>query len=279
VNSNQIKTESEALKCFGTGKRKMNIIMITGASSGIGMEFALQMDEYFSNIDEFWLIARKRSQMEKLAQALRHAARIFSIDVTDSENLDILENAVTRENAVVRMLINCAGYGLMGSFAGQDAGKALGMIRLNCEALTDLTHRMLPHMRRGSRIIQMASSAAFMPQPYFAVYAATKAYVFSFSRALGEELRDAGIYVTSVCPGPVDTPFFDIAESTGTTLIVKKYTMVRADKVVALALKDSYRKRSVSVCSFPIKAFQLLTKTTPHCLLMRIIVEMKRKGL
>ena len=85
-------------------------------------------------------------------------------------------------------------------------------------------------MRWGSRIIQLASSAAFLPQPGFSVYAATKSYVLSFSRALGEELKNAGIYVTSVCPGPVDTPFFDIAEATGSTLAVKKYTMVTADR-------------------------------------------------
>ena len=86
------------------------------------------------------------------------------------------------------------------------------MIRLNCEALTNLTHRVIPFMRRGSRIIQLASSAAFVPQPDFAVYAASKAYVLSFSRAIGKELSDQGIYVTAVCPGPVRTPFFDIAK-------------------------------------------------------------------
>ncbi len=257
----------------------MNIIVITGASSGIGMEFALQLDSHFEHIDEFWLIARNRDKMEEIAKGLRHASRIFSMDITHKDKLDVLENAIVQEKAVVRMLVNCAGYGLMGSFAEQEAEAALGMIRLNCEALTDLTHRMIPHMRRGSRIIQMASSAAFMPQPYFAVYAATKSYVLSFSRALGEELKSAGIYVTNVCPGPVETPFFDIAESTGSTLIVKKYTIVSADRVVALALRDSYYRRSLSVCSFPIKAFGLLAKELPHDLLLKIIVWMKRKGL
>lgn len=257
----------------------MNIIIITGASSGIGREFARQMDGHFDRTDEFWLVARSREKLEELAKTLRHRTRIFAMDITQEESLDSLEQAVFQFGAVVRMLINCAGYGIMGSFCEQDPGLETGMVGLNCEALTDLTHRMIPYMRWGSRIIQMASSAAFLPQPGFAVYAATKAYVLSFSRALGEELKNAGIYVTSVCPGPVDTPFFGIAEATGSTLAVKKYTMVEADRVVALALKDSYRKRPVSVCSLPIRAFQGLCKTVPHSILLKVMEQMKKKGL
>ncbi|MCI8529146.1 MAG: SDR family NAD(P)-dependent oxidoreductase [Lachnospiraceae bacterium] len=255
----------------------MNIILITGASSGIGMEFALQMDKYFKHVDEFWLVARSRDRLEELGKALGHRVRIFPMDITKPENMEILEAAVAKH--VIRILVNCAGYGMMGSFDRQELKTAVGMIRLNCEALTELTHRMIPHMKRGSRMIQMASSAAFLPQQDFAVYAASKSYVLSFSRALGEELRDKGIYVTSVCPGPVDTPFFDIAESTGSTLAVKKYTMVSAERVVALALKDSYQKRSLSVCSFPIKTFRVISKIIPHGLLLKIGGQMKRKGL
>lgn len=257
----------------------MNIVIITGASSGIGREFALQMDGHFGKIDEFWLVARSEERLEELGRSLKHRTRIFAMDLTEKTSLDSLEDAVFDHNAVVRMLINCAGYGIMGSFCEQDVELELGQIRLNCEALTDLTHRMLPYMRWGSRIIQMASSAAFLPQPDFAVYAATKSYVLSFSRALGEELKNAGIYVTSVCPGPVDTPFFDIAEATGSTLAVKKYTMVDVHRVVAQALKDSYRKRPMSVCSLPIKAFWGLSRMVPHGLILRAMDQMKKKGL
>ncbi len=255
----------------------MNIIVITGASSGIGKEFAVQMDPYFRNIDEFWLIARRRDKMEVLAKKLTHKTRIFALDLTEEQ--DLLEQELQRQRAVVRMLINCAGYGIMGHFSEQEENLECGMIRLNCEALTQLTHRLISYMRPGSRILQLASSAAFLPQPDFAVYAATKAYVLSFSRALGKELNDAGIYVTSVCPGPVDTPFFELAEATGSTLSVKKYTMVTADKVVRLALKDSYYKRSVSVCSLPIKAFRALSKVLPHEVLLAAMRQMKKKGL
>lgn len=253
-----------------------NIIVITGASSGIGLEFARQADPYFSNIDEIWLIARSRHRLEETAASLCHKTRVLAMDITKDAQLERLEDTLTEHGAVIRMLINCAGYGLMGDFEGQELESALGMVRLNCEALTHMTYRCLPFMRRGSRIIQLSSSAAFLPQPGFAVYAATKSYVLSFSRALGEELRGREIYVTSVCPGPVDTPFFDIAEKNGTTLSIKKYTMVDADRVVAQAFRDSYLKRTMSVCSLPIQAFEVLTKCAPHQLLLRAMSAMKR---
>ncbi len=257
----------------------MNVIVITGASSGIGKEFALQMDAHFSNIDEFWLIARRRDLLEELAGRLSHRARIFSMDITREGQRERLEDALAEKGAVVRMLVNCAGYGLMGRFAASEPEGQLGMIRLNCEALTGITHLMLPYMRRGSRILQLASSAAFLPQTGFGVYAATKSYVLSFSRSLGAELRDRGIYVTSVCPGPVDTPFFDIAQKNGSTLRIKKYIMVPAERVVRQALKDSYYKRQLSVCGLPVKGFALLCKAVPHSALLKLIGILEKGNL
>ncbi len=253
----------------------MNVVVITGASSGIGMEFALQMDNYFTNIDEFWLLARSRDRLKEVAGVMEHKTRILSMDITSDAQLERLEDTLTEKKAVVRMLINCAGYGLMGEFAGQNREEMLGMIRLNCEALTNITHRLIPYMRKGSRIIQMASCAAFLPQPDFAVYAASKSYVLSFSRALGEELRRKGIYVTSVCPGPVDTPFFDIAEKAGSTLAIKKLTMVEPERVVRKALRDSYYKRSLSVCSLPIQGVELAAKLIPHGILLKGMTVLK----
>lgn len=254
----------------------MNIVIITGASSGIGNEFARRMDLSFDSIDEFWLVARRGDKLEVLADTMRHETRIFAIDVTDDSGLEQLEQAVSKEKAVVRMLINCAGYGIIGNFVDMDRDAQTGMIRLNCEALTDITHRMIPYMRKGSRIIQIASSAAFAPQANFAVYAATKSYVLSFSRALGEELREKGIYVTSVCPGPVDTPFFDIAERHNQILTIKKIAMVPPDKVVKQALKDSLNKKPKSVYSTIIKAFDLVAKMVPHELILCVMRRMRK---
>ena len=253
----------------------MNVIVITGASSGIGMEFAMQMDDYFSNVDEFWLVARSGDKLEEVARALQHRTRIFAMDVTDKEKVERLEQALKEEQAVVRILVNCAGYGVMGSFTDLDREQTLGMVRLNCESLTEMTYRLIPFMRRNSRIIQLASSAAFMPQPDFAVYAASKAYVHSFSRALGAELKKKGIYVTSVCPGPVDTPFFDIAEKDGTILKVKKLSMTTAERVVSQAIRDSYYKKEISVCTLLIKIFNVVAKVVPHSVMINALTFMK----
>lgn len=252
------------------------MIIITGASSGMGMEFARQMDGGFSNIDEFWLIARRREKLEQLAEELMHKTRVFALDITNKSGMNRLEKELQKQQATVRILVNCAGYGVMGPFDKLDRTQTLGMVRLNCEALTDMTYRIIPFMRENSRIIQLASSAAFIPQPDFAVYAASKAYVHSFSRAIGEELKERGIYVTSVCPGPVDTPFFDIAEKDGTTLAIKKWTMVKPEKVVSLALRDSCYKRPVSVCSLPIKAFYVASKAVPHGLILKGLTVLKK---
>ena len=252
-------------------KKRKNIILITGASSGMGREFARQLDAGLDSVEEFWLIARRRTQLEELAGQLKHRARILPMDLTLSEEMNALQRHLARECPVIRMLINCSGYGVMGNFAMLEKEEQAGMIDLNCRALTEMTHICLPFMKKGSRIIQLASSAAFLPQPGFAVYAAGKAYVLSFSRALGEELCSQGIYVTAVCPGPVDTPFFERAEQKASTLAIKKYTMVKAEKVVRDALKASAKRRSISVCCLPIKAFFLLTKLLPHSVILHIL--------
>lgn len=256
----------------------MKIAIITGASSGIGMEFARQMDTAFKNIDEFWLVARREEVLRELSDELNHVCRVFPMDITDEEKLDQMMQTIHETDSTVCMLINCAGYGIMGSFDKQERNGQTGMIRLNCEALTSITHRLIPYMKKNSRIIQVASSAAFLAQSDFAVYAATKSYVLSFSKALKEELRDREIYVTAVCPGPVDTPFFDIAEATGTTLNIKKFTMVKAKDVVSLALRDSYDKRAMSVCSLPIQAFWAVGKIVPDNISLAVARKWKELG-
>ena len=249
----------------------MNIILITGASSGMGVEFALQLDNVFQNIDEIWLVARRKKELLEVAQHLEHTTRVLDMDVTNDEHIERLKEVLADERPVIRMLVNSAGYGIMGDFSASSIKDELGMIDVNCKALTQLTHLCIPYMRKNSRIIQLASSAAFLPQPNFAVYAATKSYVLSFSRALNQELRRRKIYVTAVCPGPVDTPFFDIAEKTGSTLAVKKLTLVRADQVVEKAIADSYHKRERSVYGGWIQSFEVLAKVLPHSVLMEVM--------
>lgn len=249
----------------------MNIIIITGASSGLGREFARQLDQGMRRIDEFWLIARRRDRLEKLAGELRHTTRLFACDLTDAEQMAAFRETLYRERPAIRMLIHSAGYGLIGDFAKIDRDGQLGMIDLNCRALTALTYDCLPFLRRGSRIIPVASSAAFTPEPGFAVYAATKAYALSFSEALGEELRRQEIWVTAVCPGPVDTEFFDLAERYQKGLAMKKKLMVQPERVVRKALRDSAARRSVSVCTLLIGGYRVLGSLLPDALVLRVM--------
>ena len=136
----------------------------------------------------------------------------------------------------------------------------------------------LPYMKKKSRIIQLASSAAFLPQPGFAVYAATKSFVLSFSRALRAELKQRQIYVTTVCPGPVRTEFFEVAEQYASTLAIKKYTMVEAERVVREALQASCKNRPMSVCSLPMQLFWAGTRLLPQDAMLWAAQKMRKKG-
>lgn len=244
---------------------KKKIAIITGASSGLGQEFAFQLDGLMGgSLDEIWLIARRRERLEELSKVLDVATRIFSMDVTDERDMGAFRETLAAEAVSIRILVNCAGYGLMGRFDGIPVEEQLGMLEVNCKALARMTYECIPYMCKNGRIIQLASSAAFVPQKYFAVYAAAKSCVLSFSRALREELKEKAIWVTAVCPGPVETEFFDIAEKYASTLAVKKLVMVSPQRVVRDALRDSCHKKAVSVCSLPMKVFRILTKIIPH---------------
>lgn len=248
----------------------MNIAIITGASSGLGREFAKQVGNVFSKIDVIWLVARRKDRLEELGRELDKPIKVIPLDLTEEMGLDVFQELLQQENPAIRILINCAGFGMMGDFKDGEYAEQLGMIDLNCKALTALTHMCIPYMKKNSRIIQLASSAAFMPQPGFAVYAASKSFVLSFSRALGAELRKQHIYVTAVCPGPVATEFFQIAEKRGSTLLIKKMTMVLPQEVVKAALWACYKKKSVTVYSLWIQLFRVLTKMVPHTILVNL---------
>ena len=143
----------------------MNVVIITGASSGIGREFALQLDAGLYTVDEFWLIARREERLEELAARLDHMAKVIPMDLTSDADMDHFRELLKKERPVIRMLINSSGYGMMGNFNRLGRQEQLGMLDINCRALTDMTYACIPYMKRKSRIIMMASSAAFLPQP------------------------------------------------------------------------------------------------------------------
>lgn len=249
----------------------MKIAIVTGASSGMGREFVRQLGYFYKNLDEIWVIARRKERLEALAKESRVPLRIFAGDLQKKKVYKELRDALEKEQPDLRMLVNSAGFGKSGSVEEISSEKfriQTDMVDVNCRSLTRMTLLCLPFLRAGSRIVNLASASAFCPQPYFSVYAATKSYVLSFSRSLGEELRKKGIVVTAVCPGSVDTEFFKFSGKPQN--ILKKLTMAKADRVVHQALKDCRSGKSVSVYGIPMKLTYFGTKLLPHGLLVHM---------
>ncbi len=185
-------------------------VLITGASAGIGRELARV---FAADGWSLVLVARRAQVLEEVSAELKtkHGTEITSIpgDLGSRAGVDEVVRAVQERSIAIDALVNNAGYGLAGPFADLDADKQLGMIELNVTALTALTHALLPGMieRRRGAVLNVASTAAFQPGPFMAVYYATKSYVVSFSEALSEELRGTGVTVTALCPGYTETGF------------------------------------------------------------------------
>lgn len=252
----------------------MKIAIVTGASSGMGREFVLQISQLYKNLDELWIVARRTDRLKELQETLTIPVRIFDGDLQRDYIFEKIERELARGRANIRMLVNAAGYGKIGAISEIDLKEQCGMVDLNCTALTRMTGLCLPYMSEGSRIIQLASAAAFCPQPGFAVYAASKSYVLSFSQALAKEVRKKGILVTAVCPGPVRTEFF---EHTGSDVSAKKEALcAEAKDVVKQALTDSVHGRTISVYGMSMKASRILSKILPDKLLAGIMMKINQ---
>lgn len=247
----------------------MKIALVTGASSGIGREFALQIPRLYRNLDELWVAARRTERLKELQGQVDIPVRIFDGDLLRDYIFERIERELDRRDAKVRMLVNAAGYGKTGAFDASDPDGQLGMIGLNCRALTKITRICLPYLTKGSRIVNIASAAAFAPQPGFAVYAASKSYVYSFSQALAAELEPKGISVTAVCPGPVDTEFF--RHSGVLPNAFKESATADPRLVVRQALRDSVDRRRVSVYGMGMKAARAASKLLPYTLTANIL--------
>lgn len=246
-----------------------NVAIITGASSGMGREFALLVDKQFQSIDEIWLIARRQTRLEEVRREINKPCLILCEDISEYGFGDTFRRILKQENPQIKMLINCAGYGIAGNMDTEALEVETGMVDTNCKGLTTVTVAALPYMKKNSRIINLASSAAFLPQPGFAIYAATKSYVLSFTRGLNYELKNRNIHATAVCPGPVETEFFTIAENRQKQAGFKKMFMVSAKEVVEKAMKDSINKKELSIYGTPMKLFYLLTRLVPHRVILR----------
>lgn len=193
------------------------VTVITGASAGLGVDFARQLSAKGRRLV---LVARRKDRLEALAAELGNA-RAVELDLSLPGAADRLMADLGAHGETVDLLVNNAGFGQTGRFADQDGKRMRQMIDLNCGVLTELCHAVIPGMKANGRgaILNVASTAAFQPGPGMAVYFATKAYVLSFSEALHEELKADNIMVSTLCPGPTATEFGEVAGFGGHPLI------------------------------------------------------------
>jgi short-subunit dehydrogenase len=218
------------------------VTLITGASAGLGVEFARQLSKRGHRLV---LAARRKQRLDVLASELGNA-RAVGIDLSKPNAAAKLLADIEANGEMVDLLINNAGFGLTGRFAELDAKRLRQMIDLNVGALTDLCRAVAPAMieRKSGGIINVASTAAFQAGPGMAVYFATKAYVLSLSEALHEELRPHGIKVSALCPGPTATEFGEVA---GFGKSIPNFAMAAAEPVVRAGLKGFDRNRAVVI--------------------------------
>ena len=251
--------------------------VITGASAGIGMQFARELAKRGYNLV---LVARRRERMENLASELEKEygshCHILVCDLSDRESCDILTEGL--QDIPVEIFINNAGFGDCNSFMQGDMEKELQMIDVNIKALHILLKRMLIQMNANNRgyILNVASSAGLIPAgPYMATYYATKAYVTSITQGVARELKEAGsnVYVGCLCPGPVDTEFNDVA---GVEFSLKGIT---AQECVAYAIDQMFRRKTVIIPTWYMRAAVFFGRFLPRSVYVAITSMQQKKKL
>ncbi len=242
--------------------------LVTGASSGIGLEIAKVLAS--QNYDLI-ICARRKKELDdlsiKITNRYKVNCRVIVADLTTEEGVDLLVN----NSEDIDILVNNAGFGILGDHFEMQLGRQLEMIELNIHALTRLSHEFgnLMVKKGKGRIMNVASIASYISGPSFAVYCATKAYVLSYSRALHKELKNKGVTVTALCPGYVTTGFQEVA---GMELSkMEKLTSVPAKRVAEIAVKSMHKGKREVMPGIVNKPLPLVTKITPMWLQLIIV--------
>lgn len=248
----------------------MNIAVITGASSGLGIEYLKHICEMYPFIQEYWIIARRKERLEKIVNTYPDRKIVpISLDLQDYDSYEKFDELLKKNKAEIKILVNNAGYGVLGDFHESDYIAQAGMVDLNCRALTALTGIALKYMKEGSFVVNVCSIASFCPNARMSVYSSTKAYVKSFSRGIRFENKKRGINILAVCPGPMDTEFLSVAGISGgnsktfETLpycnpsVVAKKSLIYAEKGKAIYTPTAFYK-----------FYRVLAKLVPNSILM-----------
>ncbi len=255
----------------------MSIAIITGASSGIGSEFARQL-KVQAGIEEFWFIARRTEKMEALRDELGVKARIITADLSLPEGIDAIRAALVKEKPSVKFLVNAAGFGNFGAFDQIPENDIIKMIDLNDKALVLITHMTVPYMERGGRIIELGSGSCFTPLPNFNIYASSKAFVLHYTKALNYEIKKYGLRATCFCPGWVETEFLGKATARNTVTRPKEMKpMLKCEDVVRRCVRASIKGKTMYVTNWYTKLQHLLFKLVPDNLLTNAWMGMQKQ--
>lgn len=248
----------------------MKIAVITGASSGLGREFAHQIgaDE---SLDEIWVIARREDKLRAVQEFCDRPVRPVPMDLRKTENIRALSELFEKEQPEIAYLVCAAGYGRIGRTEDIPSEDNDGMIDLNCRAAVGVTTAALPYLTKSSRVLEICSTAAFQPMPYLNIYAATKAFLQSYTKTLHYELLLTGIHVTAVCPYWVkDTEFIANAQKTDEDSY-RFFLASRAATVVRWALFDSKLNLWISTPGPICMLHRLIAKFIPHFIMVPIM--------
>ena len=256
----------------------MNIAIVTGASSGMGREFVLQLSSYVS-VDEIWVIARREAALEALKEEVSVSLRPVPLDLCNAAAFDTLAALLEAEKPNIKLLVNAAGFGKFGAYHKVSLQDESRMIDLNCKAVVLMTRLCLPYMKKGSHILQLDSLSAFQPVPYITTYGATKSFVLSYSRSMNRELKARGIRMRAMNPGWVKTEFFNHAFQTNDGCEVQYFDrLYEARDCVTTGLKDLYGSRKdYSIHGLPVKLQVLGVKILPHRIVMNIWQNQQKK--
>lgn len=250
----------------------MKTAIITGASSGMGKSFVKKLALGNENFDEVWILARRAERLDEL-KLLYPGKKLIPVvtDLTDRDALAAFGKLLEEKKPTISLLVNCAGLGKRGDVASQPSKALEDTLEINCVSLSVMIRICLPYMQdNGGRIINIASSAAYLPQPGFACYAASKSYVLNFSRALAYELKSRKITVTAVCPGPVATEFLSKATDNKETDFTgfRKYFVADSDAVAEASIKAANRGKKVMSFGFSQKCLHFASKIVPTDLIL-----------
>ena len=239
------------------------IAIVTGAAGGIGSKF-IEKISAMDDIDEIWAVGRNPEKLEALKTISSRVVPVI-MDLS-SVSCRVLSDMLKEKKPDVRILVNNAGTGYMGAFDKMSPEQVVQICNINCTAPAAIMSEVLPYMTKGARILNISSASSFQPDPYLAMYSASKVFLKNLSRAVNNELKARGITVTSVCPGWVDTGMLP-KEVNGRK--INYIGMLKPEKVVSRALKDSAKGKDMSVPGWFAKYFRFYSKITPTGIVMR----------